>query len=124
MRALIIENTPFIRDSLRKGLLSLCPDAAVSESGSGKRAVEILKAETFDLVLCSWDLPDIKGQDILGYIKRDSRVQKTYFIMVTSEINKNLILEALHLGANDCIMKPFDAEVLEKKIRKAAGKIP
>ncbi|WP_027708964.1 sigma-54-dependent transcriptional regulator [Zooshikella ganghwensis] len=78
----------------------------VSVVHSGKNALAAIEERSFDLILLDVHLPDISGLDILKEIgKRDSRITT---IMMTAYSSVDTAVEAMRLGANDFLTKPFD----------------
>jgi CheY-like chemotaxis protein len=120
---LIVEHTDETRDFLKNTIASLHPDMVIFEADSGKAAMETLRSETFDIVLCDLDLPDMKGCKVFKRIELDAKIRKPYCIMIINDITKELILEAIHSGANDCIIKTITPDLLGKKIGRAIEQI-
>lgn len=71
--------------------------------------------------LLDWNLPGIKGIDILRAIRVHDNVSPVF--MVTAYDGPKQILEALELGADDYITKPFDYDALLAKVRNAYRKV-
>ncbi len=70
------------------------------------------------LVLSDWNMPEMKGLDLLQAIRSDDKFKLLPFIMVTSRNVKEDILEAVRAGANDYLVKPFTVESLKEKIER------
>jgi two-component system chemotaxis response regulator CheY len=78
----------------------------------------------FDLILCDWNMPKISGIELLRMLRSHEMesVKKTPFVMITTNNEKHQVIEALTLGANNFVIKPFDSEILLKKIELVLGK--
>ena len=95
--------------------------ASVVGVGSGERALEVLAAEPFDLVLCDWHLGGISGLELLTRIRADPVTGELPFIMATSENGRAQVLAAKQAGVTNYILKPFSAVELRKKIEAVLG---
>ncbi len=83
----------------------------------GSKALDMLDEKSFDGVLCDLKMPDISGMEIL---KKVRRVQPdAFFIMITGYGTIESSVEAMRLGADNFIEKPFTAEKLLETIEKA-----
>jgi len=81
---------------------------------NGREALEILKDEEFDLVLLDIMLPEIDGMEVCNRLRDFSDVP---VIMVTAKDAVPDKVEALDMGADDYITKPFAIEELLARIR-------
>ena len=114
MRALIVDDSRFIRSHLR-GLLEdrgmECEDAA-----DGQAALDLLHAgERFDLAFVDWNMPVMNGLDMLKHLRAEG-YGDVKVMMVTTEAENEFILQALDAGADEYLMKPFDEEALTEKL--------
>lgn len=83
----------------------------------GKEALQVVKNQTIDLVLSDLYMPTMNGLDLLRNIRLENDTLP--FIMVTAQGEIKTAVEAMKLGANDYILRPFDLETLEVAIAKA-----
>ena len=90
----------------------------IIEAEDGDVALDILKKENIGLVLADWNMPRMKGLDLLKEIRKDDNLKDLPFIMVTAEGQKANVLEALHAGVNSYILKPYTPETLKLKVTK------
>jgi len=89
----------------------------VSES-SGKKGLEILKKQNFDLVLLDLAIPDFSGIQIFDELKKEGTVaEKNIVIFTASLVNQKEIDRLLRAGAKGIIHKPLSVEDLEELIR-------
>jgi DNA-binding NtrC family response regulator len=115
VRVLIIEDEDLIRWSLRQKFESR--EYAVQEAPDGATALAALEADTFDLVLLDYKLPDMTGIDVLRKLReRDADV---VVIMMTAFSTIESAVEAIKLGAFDYVPKPFQMEDLLLTVDKA-----
>jgi two-component system, chemotaxis family, chemotaxis protein CheY len=114
MRALIVDDSRFVRDFLR-GLLE---DKGIEceEAFDGVAALEQLHSGVdFDLALVDWNMPNMNGIDMLRQMRAEGYTQ-VKVMMVTTEAENDFILRALDAGADEYLMKPFDDEALTEKL--------
>lgn len=58
---LVVDDAPFIRDLVKKGLRNAFPGIALEDAVNGRKAQVLLSREVFDLVLCDWEMPEMSG---------------------------------------------------------------
>jgi two-component system KDP operon response regulator KdpE len=114
MRILVVDDEPPIRRLLRTGLGSQGFDVAEAADG---RAAEAAIARDPDLVLLDLGLPDVSGHDLLRRWRAAGR--ETPVIILSSRTDEAGIVEALDLGADDYVTKPFGMKELVARIRTA-----
>jgi signal transduction histidine kinase len=117
-KILIIDDDPRMRELLFECLAPL--GCEVTQANSGQQALELTKAQPFDVVLLDLMLPDVEGMKVF----RDIRQQRpeTEVIVLTGYGSLESAIEALRIGAYDYVTKPFDASVIQSTARRAAEK--
>ena len=123
LSALIIEASVGMRGELRN-MLSLGSISKVHHTASAKGAVRKLQEQAFDLILCEYHFGDGQdGQHFLEDARHNNLIPlATIFIMVTGESNYERVVSAAELAPNDYVLKPFAAEALLERIRRAMHK--
>ncbi len=87
------------------------------QARNGKQALEIARVERPDLVITDWEMPGGNGLDLIKALKRDDQTQEIAIIMLTGRMMDSVHLqEALELGANDFIGKPFNEVELKARV--------
>jgi putative two-component system response regulator len=86
---------------------------------SGDLALSILGYAHVDLILLDIEMPVMSGFEVLEAMKELPGAKGVPVIFVTSHVTTELIARALKMGAKDYVMKPFDPEVLLKKVYAA-----
>jgi two-component system KDP operon response regulator KdpE len=111
---LVVDDEPAIRRLLRTSLGGQRFD--VVEAGSGAEALQQIEREKPDLLILDLGLPDVSGIEVI----RSVRVRSTLPIIVLSvRDDERGKVEALDLGADDYVTKPFGTEELVARIRTA-----
>jgi len=119
---LVVDDAPFIRDLVKKGLRSHFPGIRIEEAVNGRKAQQLLERDRFDLILCDWEMPEMSGLELLTWCRAQERLMTVPFIMVTSRGDKENVVQAIQSGVSDFIGKPFSNEQLTSKVRKALGR--
>lgn len=83
----------------------------------GRKALEHLRAETFDLIITDIHMPHYNGDDILKLVREEQK-KKTPIVMISSDTEEEVIALALKQGVAEFIKKPIDATSLQLKLRK------
>ena len=114
-RILVIDDEPPIRRLLRTGLGT--QDYAVAEAADGAAGLAALGAGGIDLVILDLGLPDMAGHGLLGTIRE--RYPDLPVVVLSSRDDERGKVDALDLGADDYITKPFGMNELLARIRAA-----
>jgi two-component system, chemotaxis family, chemotaxis protein CheY len=117
MKVLIVDDFATMRRII-KNILKQIGFSNIAEAEDGKIAFAQLKEEKFDLVLCDWNMPEMRGIDLLKMVRSDDQLKDLPFVMVTAEAHRDSILDAVKAGVNHYIVKPFTAETIEERLKK------
>lgn len=120
---LVVDDAPFIRDLVKKGLRNAFPGVSLEDAVNGRKAQVLLTREAFDLVLCDWEMPEMSGLELLTWCRQQDSLKNMPFIMVTSRGDKENVIQAIQAGVSDFIGKPFTNEQLLTKVKKALQKV-
>jgi len=121
---LIVDDATFIRDLVKKGLRNYFPGIHTEDAVNGRKAQILLSRETFDLILCDWEMPEMSGLELLAWCRgQDNYLRTVPFIMVTSRGDKENVVQAIQAGVSDFVGKPFTNEQLLTKVKKAFAKV-
>ena len=105
MKVVIIEDQAEIVEAVSMCFELRWPDVTVLYTGEGIKGLELVEAESPDVVILDLGLPDIDGFEVLRQIHIFSDVP---IIVLTVRNQKMDIVRGLELGADDYITKPFD----------------
>jgi CheY-like chemotaxis protein len=120
---LVVDDAPFIRDLVKKGLRNYFPGIHIEDAVNGRKAQVLLERQAFDLVLCDWEMPEMSGLELLTWCRGQDNLKALPFIMVTSRGDKENVVQAIQAGVTDFIGKPFTNEQLLTKVKKALAKV-
>jgi len=123
VKALIVDDSQI----MRRIIVSVLKKAGVndiSEVSNGQEALDALKQDKdIGLVLLDWNMPVMTGIETLKHIRTTNK--QLPVVMVTTESEKERVVEAIKAGANDYMLKPFNPDDVLEKLRKyleAGGK--
>ena len=114
IKVLVIDDEPPIRKLLRMGLTT--QGYVILEASNGKMALELL-AQGPDLIILDLGLPDIQGHDLLQMIR--ARNDGVPIVVLSSRGDEAGKVQALDLGADDYLTKPFGMDELLARMRAA-----
>jgi len=118
---LIVDDMPAMR-SILKSLLNKLEFTNIIEAEDGNKAWEILQDKKVHLVISDWNMPNMKGIDLLKKVRADERYKDLPFLIVTTAGDKKNVIEAVQAGVSNYVIKPFDEAKLEEKIVSAFKK--
>ena len=119
-KILIVEDEAAIRRVLSKILLEEDENYQIEEAVDGIEALEKIKKEDFDLVLCDIKMPKFDGIEVLEATKKIK--PETPFIMISGHGDLETAVNSMRLGAFDYISKPPDLNRLLTAVRNALDK--
>jgi len=96
--------------------MNILKDYNVIYAQSGEKALEHTKQNDFDLILLDIVMPNLSGYDVCKILKDDSKTKNIPIIFLTIKDEEKDIVEGFNLGAVDYLTKPFQAEVLLKRV--------
>jgi two-component system chemotaxis response regulator CheY len=113
---LVVDDSSVIRKVARRILEGL--DFQIAEAENGEEAIESCRKEIPDAILLDWNMPKMDGYDFLRALRRLPGGDKPKVVFCTTENDVAHIARALHAGANEYIMKPFDKDIVEAKFQE------
>ncbi|TWC73760.1 response regulator receiver domain-containing protein [Pseudomonas sp. SJZ103] len=120
---LVVDDASFIRDLVKKCLRNYFPGIKLEDAVNGKKAQTILMRESFDLVLCDWEMPEMSGLELLTWCREQPHLKSMPFVMVTSRGDKENVVQAIQAGVSGYVSKPFTNEQLLNKVKQALHKV-
>jgi two-component system, chemotaxis family, chemotaxis protein CheY len=107
MRALIVDDSRFIRDYLMALLSGRGMECLGVENGQ-QGLTSLDRSGPYDVALVDWNMPVMGGLDMVRAMRSDMRWNDVKILMVTTEAESGFIEAALNAGADEYLMKPFD----------------
>ena len=113
---LVVDDSSVIRKVARRILEGL--DFQIAEAENGEEAVECCRRQIPDAILLDWNMPKMDGYEFLRALRRLPGGDKPKVVFCTTENDVAHIARALHAGANEYIMKPFDKDIVTAKFQE------
>jgi two-component system chemotaxis response regulator CheY len=113
---MIVDDSSVIRKVARRILEGL--DFQISEAEDGEQAMELCRRELPNAILLDWNMPKMDGYEFLRALRRLPGGDQPKVVFCTTENDVAHIARALHAGANEYIMKPFDKDIVEAKFQE------
>jgi two-component system, OmpR family, KDP operon response regulator KdpE len=114
-KVLVIDDEPPIRKLLRMGLSA--HGYEILEAPNGRISLELLEQKKPDLVILDLGLPDMQGLELLRMIR--ARNEGVPIVVLSSRGDEASKVQALDLGADDYVTKPFGMDELLARMRAA-----
>ena len=120
---LVVDDMPTIRDMVRQNLKQL-GIANILEAEDGEQAMTMIERNRTDgtdigLVICDWNMPNMKGIELLKLCRSKDEYKELPFVLLTSESDREQVTEAVFAGVSQYIVKPFSLNTLTEKLKAA-----
>jgi two-component system chemotaxis response regulator CheY len=113
---LVVDDSSVIRKVARRILEGL--EFQIVEAEDGEQALEACRHRLPDAILLDWNMPKMDGYEFLRLLRRLPGGDGPRVVFCTTENDVAHIARALHAGANEYIMKPFDREIVQSKFQE------
>lgn len=115
MRILIVDDEPVNRLVLARKLQSWGHDVAQAKDGA--EAWALLQHEPFRMVISDWVMPEMDGVELTRRIRASDTGGYVYVLLLTANTGVDALVEGMDAGADDFMVKPFQAAELRSRIR-------
>ena len=117
IRALIVDDSSVMRKIIERCLRQAGMDLApVREASNGAEALALVNETPFDLILSDINMPVMDGLELVRHLKEMDSGKNIPIVMITTEGGEKSVLEALSLGANGYIRKPFTPDQVKDHV--------
>ena len=113
-QCLVVDDSRVVRKAARRFMEGF--GFTVREAADGSEALTACRALLPEVVLLDWNMPVMDGVTFLRAARAEFGWDQPVIILCTTEIALERIVEALDAGAQEYVMKPFDAEILGSKL--------
>ena len=111
---LVVDDNSMNRIMLSRYITKLGYQATLVENG--RRALDKLEGEPFDLVLLDVEMPEMDGYQVLERLKADPRLRDIPVIMISAVEELESVVKCIELGAQDYLPKPFNPVLLRARL--------
>ncbi len=115
MKVLVIEDEPLMLKALKFRLNKDGYDVTVAEDG--RKALDLLHENRFDLIITDVMLPFNNGLEIVDFVKNKNK-WTTPIIILSAVGAENAVLDGFAIGADDYITKPFSPTELSVRVKR------
>lgn len=112
---LVADDSPVYRKLVEQSLAQ--DGCTLVFAKNGREALDLFAEHQPALVITDWTMPDISGIELCARIRRDFQQCFAYVILVTSNTEKEQVIEGLTAGADDYLTKPFHPGELLARVR-------
>jgi adenylate cyclase len=113
-RILVVDDNRINRLKLARGLD--LQGHTVSLAEDGQQAIEMLREQSFDLMLLDIVMPEMDGYQVLAHVKGDEDLRDIPVIVISAVDEMDSIVKCIEMGAEDYLPKPFDPVLLRARI--------
>lgn len=117
MKVLVVDDNDFMRD-LVASMLREIGFREIVHAGDGEAALQKVKAEGPELILCDVDMEPMNGLDFVERLRRNQPppAKQTPVILLTAHSDAEIVQRAIKLAVNAYIVKPVKRNQLEARI--------
>jgi len=114
-KILIVDDEPFNVDYLEQELEDLGYDCI--NAANGQEALDLVSAESPDMILLDIMMPEMDGFEVLGRIKANENWRHIPVVVISALSDMDNITKGIELGADDFLPKPFDPILLQARLK-------
>jgi len=115
-QVLIVDDSAVIRKVARRILENL--NLQLAEARDGREALSACSFLMPDAILLDWNMPVMDGFEFMRELRKMPAGEKPKIIFCTTENDIAHIARAMHAGADEYIMKPFDTDIVRSKFEE------
>lgn len=112
MKLLVADDSRLIRGIIDKTVTSMGFKAIQVENGKDALDLLNINSEDINMVLLDWNMPFLNGIDVLRSMRDDDRFKHIPVLMISTESEDERINEAMTVGAQGYLTKPFTSDKL------------
>lgn len=116
-KILVVDHFPAMRWVMVSFLRELGFET-IEQADDGQAALGRLKQGGFDLMITDWNMPGMDGLSLLKTVREDRGLASLPVVMVANETRRARILEAVELGVDGYIVRPFTAQKLKTVLER------
>ncbi len=119
-KILIVEDEPVVLNNLADLIESSGYETILAKNG--EEAIDLVNSLTPDLIISDINMPKKNGYEVLNELQKSEITSSIPFIFLTAKTDMKDLREGMNAGADDYIIKPYDAQELIKAIEIRLGK--
>ncbi|MEW5722439.1 MAG: tetratricopeptide repeat protein [Thermodesulfobacteriota bacterium] len=115
LKVLVVDDQANMRRTV-KSMLRALGFQKFTEAEDGDAALRIIGSGPLDLIICDWNMPRVKGVEVLRTMRKDRKYDDVSFLMLTGEVAEDRVAETIEAEVDAYIIKPFQIQTLEEKL--------
>lgn len=120
VRAVVVDDHPFFRDGIRRGLVQSGRISVVGDAGGGRDGLDLIRSESPDVAVVDYQMPDLDGIEVVHAVVRDAL--PTRVLLLSAVTDSAVVFRALQEGARGYLSKDASrTEIVEAVLRVARG---
>ncbi len=126
LRFLVVDDMLTMRKIITQQLKALGA-TSIAEANDGTVAWEMMEkatqaAQPYNVVVSDWNMPQMKGIDLLRKCRADNTYKNVAFLLVTAESEATQVKEAITSGVDNYVVKPFTPQAFQEKLQAIFAK--
>jgi len=122
-RILVVDDSKVIRNIFRD-ILQKLGFSDVDYAENGERALEICRENMPGAIFLDWNMPKMNGMEFMERFRAEPFENRGKVLFCTTENDCVKIMQAIEIGADEYIMKPFDADMIRSKLQTVGVRVP
>ncbi len=108
---LVVDDYPAVRKAIKEIVTSL--GLKVEEAENGLEAQETLKTKSFDMIISDLVMPEMDGFELTEALRSSAQFRRIPIVIISTHDDAKYIFRALHLGADDYLIKPPTVDMVK-----------
>ncbi len=117
MRVLVVDDSSTARNFICKTLQKLGIQQ-LTQVNSGKKAIETLNEQSFDLIVTDYNMPEMDGKALTEFVRTNTELTHIPILMVTSEKSQAVLSGIYQVGVSAICSKPFEVNQVRDLLTK------
>ncbi|UEM03072.1 response regulator [Skermanella rosea] len=114
-RLLVVEDDEFSQQLIEL-YLRKAGFTELTVANDGRQALDLAKANSFDLILLDLNLPRIGGTEVVRRLKKEGLLANTPVVVISAITNMEDTIQCIEMGATDYLAKPFNVMQLQQRV--------
>ncbi|WP_082540991.1 response regulator [Pseudolabrys sp. Root1462] len=117
LNILVVDGNAYMRKVTRMMLINLGAKSVI-EAADGLAALEQIRNSDPDVMLLDWDMPLLNGMEVVRIVRSPGVFPRPNLpiIMLTNQGHRSAVVQALHAGVNEFLVKPTSAKALHDRL--------
>jgi two-component system, chemotaxis family, chemotaxis protein CheY len=114
-KILFVDDSPTMRRIIANSLKKI-GFKEFFEAENGQDALDKIDEQPIDIVLTDWNMPEMNGEELVKNLRNHNKYKDMPILMITTRGMQDDVINAVKIGVNGYVVKPFTSDVLKKKL--------